>query len=94
MSEQNALARPPLPFRLFQGFLRPEILERALESGRPIIFQTAHYGNWELGNLAFAARFVPVHVVGHPLDWAWADRILTPPPGNSSASALSSGNGR
>jgi KDO2-lipid IV(A) lauroyltransferase len=58
-------------------FERPEILERALESGRPIIFQTAHYGNWELGTLAIAARFTPIHIVGRPLDWPWADRILT-----------------
>jgi len=58
-------------------FERPEILERALKSGRPIIFQTAHYGNWELGTLAIAARFTPIHIVGRPLDWPWADRILT-----------------
>ena len=53
------------------------ILERALQSGRPIIFMTAHYGNWELGTLAIAARFTPIHVVGRPLDWPWANRILT-----------------
>ena len=54
-----------------------EIVTKALESGKPIVFITAHYGNWELGNLAFAARFIPIHVVGRPLDWHWADRILT-----------------
>ena len=58
-------------------FENAEILEEALESGRPIIFQTAHYGNWELGTLAIAARFTPIHIVGRPLDNAWANRILT-----------------
>ena len=53
------------------------ILEKALQSGKPIIFITAHYGNWELGTLAIAARFTPISVVGRPLDWTWANRILT-----------------
>ncbi|WP_456393268.1 lipid A biosynthesis lauroyl acyltransferase [Nitratifractor sp.] len=59
------------------SFENPQILEDALASDRPIIFMTAHYGNWELGTLAIAAHFTPIHVVGRPLDWAWADRILT-----------------
>ncbi len=59
------------------SFENPQILEDALASDRPIIFMTAHYGNWELGTLAIAARFTPIHVVGRPLDWSWADRILT-----------------
>ncbi|WP_457608255.1 lipid A biosynthesis lauroyl acyltransferase [Nitratifractor sp.] len=58
------------------SFQNEKILEEALQSGRPIIFLTAHYGNWELGTLAIAARFTPIRVVGRPLDWTWADRIL------------------
>ena len=59
------------------SFENPGILEAALQSGRPVILMTAHYGNWELGTLAIAARFTPIHIVGRPLDWRWADRILT-----------------
>ena len=59
-------------------FENEEILEKALQSGKPIIFVTAHYGNWELGTLAIAAKYrIPLSVVGRPLDWAWANRILT-----------------
>ena len=57
-------------------FENEAILEEALHSGKPIIFVTAHYGNWELGTLAIAARFTPISVVGRPLDWGWANRIL------------------
>ncbi len=58
-------------------FEHEEILHQALQSGKPILFVTAHYGNWELGTLAIAAKFhIPLSVVGRPLDWAWADRIL------------------
>lgn len=57
-------------------FENEAILEKALQSGKPIIFVTAHYGNWELGTLAIAARFTPISVVGRPLDWDWANRIL------------------
>ncbi len=57
-------------------FENGEILEEALRSGRPVIFVTAHYGNWELGTLAIAARYTPISVVGRPLDWDWANRIL------------------
>ncbi|WP_456432119.1 lipid A biosynthesis lauroyl acyltransferase [Nitratifractor sp.] len=59
-------------------FENEAILEEAIQSGRPIIFVTAHYGNWELGTLAIAAKFhLPLSVVGRPLDWDWANRILT-----------------
>jgi KDO2-lipid IV(A) lauroyltransferase len=58
-------------------FENPEILEAAKTSGKPIIFVTAHYGNWELGTLAIAAKFdLPISVVGRPLDWKWPNRIL------------------
>ncbi|MBE0497505.1 MAG: lipid A biosynthesis acyltransferase [Campylobacterales bacterium] len=44
------------------------IVVDALASGRPVIFQTAHYGNWELVPLTLAARFGPLSGVGRPLD--------------------------
>ncbi|WP_169308535.1 lipid A biosynthesis lauroyl acyltransferase [Nitratifractor salsuginis] len=58
-------------------FENPAILEEAKATGRPIIFITAHYGNWELGTLAIAAKFdLPISVVGRPLDWERANKIL------------------
>ena len=38
-------------------FKNLEIFQNALASGRPIIVQTAHYGQWELFSLAMAAKF-------------------------------------
>lgn len=58
-------------------FENSDILEKAIASKRPIIFITAHYGNWELGTLAIASRFnLALSVVGRPLDWKWANEIL------------------
>ncbi len=58
-------------------FENAKILHDAIASKHPIIFITAHYGNWELGTLAIAAKFeLPISVVGRPLDWEWANRIL------------------
>ncbi len=57
-------------------FENEEIVEEAKQSGRPIIFITAHYGNWELLPLATAARFGPLTGVGRPLDSKAMDEIL------------------
>ena len=57
-------------------FKNEHYLKEALESKKPIIFITAHYGNWELGTLAIAAKFTPISVVGRRLDSQYADKIL------------------
>ena len=58
-------------------FKNPEIVESAMSSGRPVVFITAHYGNWELLPLATAARFGPITGVGRPLDSKVMDEILS-----------------
>jgi KDO2-lipid IV(A) lauroyltransferase len=58
-------------------FENEEILQTAIKSGKPITFFTAHYCNWELGILAIGAKFLPLSIVGRPLDWRFADGILT-----------------
>jgi KDO2-lipid IV(A) lauroyltransferase len=58
-------------------FENEEILLDAIKSKKPIIFFTGHYCNWELGILAIGAKFLPLSIVGRPLDWKWADNILT-----------------
>jgi KDO2-lipid IV(A) lauroyltransferase len=58
-------------------FENEEILENAKKSGRPIIFMTAHYGNWEILPLATAVKFdLPISVVGRPLDSKTMNTIL------------------
>lgn len=57
-------------------FKNEEIFLNALKSNRPIIIQTAHYGNWELLSLAIAARFGALSVVGRNLDSKVMDEIL------------------
>lgn len=47
-----------------------------LDFERPILFTTAHFGNWELLPLFFAARFKPMSVVGRALDSKAMDEIL------------------
>ena len=57
-------------------FKNEHFLIEALNSKKPIIFITAHYGNWELGTLAIAAKFTPISVVGRRLDNQYANKIL------------------
>ncbi len=57
-------------------FINPEIVEEAKRLKKPIIFITAHYGNWELLPLAVAAKFGPLTGVGRALDSKIMDQIL------------------
>ena len=58
-------------------FKGEEILHKALQSGKPILFMGSHYGNWELIPLALAARYdLPISVVGKPLPSKAMDEIL------------------
>ncbi|WP_190317967.1 MULTISPECIES: lipid A biosynthesis lauroyl acyltransferase [unclassified Campylobacter] len=54
-----------------------ESIKKALNSKRPLILTTAHYGNWELGSLAFAINFGPISVVSRGLDSKVMDKILS-----------------
>ncbi|ALV65379.1 lipid A biosynthesis lauroyl acyltransferase [Campylobacter fetus] len=59
------------------SFKNENILLNALATKRPIIVQTAHYGNWELFSLAMAAKFGSVSIVGRNLDSSVMDQILS-----------------
>ncbi len=49
---------------------------RALTRAKPIIFVTAHVGNWELGP-AIAARFgVPIHLIYRPVNNTALDAVV------------------
>nr|WP_306811235.1 lipid A biosynthesis lauroyl acyltransferase [Campylobacter helveticus] len=58
-------------------FDNEEILINALKSQRPLILTTAHYGNWELASLAYAAKFGKMSIVGRELDSKAMDIILS-----------------
>ncbi|MCX2683199.1 lipid A biosynthesis lauroyl acyltransferase [Campylobacter sp. MIT 21-1685] len=53
-----------------------EILQHALRLKKNIVFITAHYGNWELCPLVYAAKFGAISVVERPLDSKIMNTIL------------------
>ncbi|WP_456323373.1 lipid A biosynthesis lauroyl acyltransferase [Hydrogenimonas sp.] len=57
-------------------FKNEEIVDEIHGRKNPVIFITAHYGNWELLALAIAARRRGISVVGRPLDSKAMDKIL------------------
>ena len=59
------------------SFENEELFNSVLSQNRPIIVQTAHYGNWELFSLAMAARYGAVSIVGRALDSAKMNEILS-----------------
>lgn len=58
-------------------FENEEIMQEARNLGRPVIIQTAHYGNWELLSLATAAKFGALSIIGRRLDDEKMDEILS-----------------
>lgn len=57
----------------FEGF---ENFEKALAKGKGAIFATAHFGNFEIANGAFAAMGYPVCSVIREVDNPWVDRLF------------------
>lgn len=53
-----------------------EIVQTARAEGRPIIFISAHYGNWELGAAAAAALIMPTTSIHKKLNNPWFDQYL------------------
>nr|WP_321432075.1 lipid A biosynthesis lauroyl acyltransferase [uncultured Campylobacter sp.] len=59
------------------SFENEGVFNSVLSQNRPIIVQTAHYGNWELFSLAMAARYGAVSIIGRALDSAKMNEILS-----------------
>lgn len=57
-------------------FKHRNILEDALQSDRPIIFISAHYGNWELGATALSAGFAPTVAIYKRLNNPYFEKYL------------------
>ncbi|MEA3523766.1 MAG: lipid A biosynthesis lauroyl acyltransferase [Campylobacterota bacterium] len=52
------------------------ITDKALRSGRPIIFVSAHYGNWELGAAAVSSLITPTTAIYKKFTNPYFDRYL------------------
>lgn len=59
------------------NFINEDLIINALNTNRPVIVQSAHYGNWEIFPLAVAAKFGPSSVIGRRLDSVVMDQILS-----------------
>ncbi len=49
-------------------FKNTEVVESARSQGRPIIFISAHYGNWELGSTALSSQIMPTTAIHKKLN--------------------------
>ncbi|HFZ5203319.1 TPA: lipid A biosynthesis lauroyl acyltransferase [Campylobacter jejuni] len=58
-------------------FVNENFLIDALALNRPIIFTTAHYGNWEILSLAYAAKYGAISIVGKKLKSEVMYKILS-----------------
>ena len=59
------------------NFINEDLIINAINTNRPVIVQSAHYGNWEIFPLAVAAKFGPSSVIGRRLDSVVMDQILS-----------------
>lgn len=59
------------------SFENEGLFNSVLSQNRPIIVQTAHYGNWELFSLAMAARYGAISIIGRALDSDKMNEILS-----------------
>ena len=53
-----------------------EHLDAARAGDKPMIFFTAHIGNWEIGPLVSSRRGLPLHVVYRSANNPWANRLF------------------
>lgn len=58
------------------SFMHEHYVDEAKESGRPIIFITAHFGNWEIGGPALGSQVIPNSAVHKALNNEHFSRYL------------------
>ena len=58
------------------SFKNEEIVKNARERNRPIIFISAHYGNWELGSTALSSQIMPTIAIHKKLNNPYFERYL------------------
>jgi KDO2-lipid IV(A) lauroyltransferase len=57
-------------------FLGEELLAPLLASGKPIIFASAHFGNWEIPAIGAAQRGLPLAKIYRAANNPWVDRLI------------------
>jgi KDO2-lipid IV(A) lauroyltransferase len=76
LSRMKVHGGDPVPGAAQIEILGREHFDDGLRRGRPIIFFTAHIGNWEIAPLASLRCGLPLHVVYRPANNKWADRLF------------------
>jgi Kdo2-lipid IVA lauroyltransferase/acyltransferase len=57
-------------------FVGDDVIEPVLASGRPAIFISAHYGNWEIATMAATQRGLDVAEIYRAANNPWIDRLI------------------
>lgn len=57
-------------------FINEEVVKKAQEANRPIVFITSHYGAWELGGAMISALLEPVMIVYKPMKNKYFEKYL------------------
>ena len=68
-----------------------EHVDRALATGKPLIFFAAHQANWEMSAMAALQYGVPLNLVYRPANNPWVDRQFHAPRRDRSASLIPKG---
>ena len=63
-------------YKRFITLRHPEQTVGALLSGRPVLFVTAHFGNWEMAGYALGLFGFQTHAIARPLDNPYLDDFL------------------
>ena len=58
------------------SFENREVVDKALADGQPIIFVSAHYGNWELGGTSISALVSPTTTIHKKMNDDYFDEYL------------------
>ncbi len=72
---ENRRMTPARQAELFR-FENRKVVDRARNEGRPIIFVSGHFGNWELGAAAIASQIMPTVSIHNPLNNPYFNRYL------------------
>ncbi|MSQ93782.1 MAG: lipid A biosynthesis acyltransferase [Gemmataceae bacterium] len=63
-------------YRQFARMREGRRLTEVLLSGRPMLFVTGHFGNWEMGGYAMGLFGIRTHAIARPLDNPYLDEFL------------------
>lgn len=76
LSRLKVFDSDPVPGPSRVDVIGREHFDNAVARGRPILFFTAHIGNWEVAPLVSRRCGLPLHVVYRSANNKWADRLF------------------